>query len=124
MFRIKRFNVVKTSTVAAVMYMVVVAIFVVPFALLFGMAATAADAPAQFGFVAILGIAISLIFIYGLLGWVVTAVACLIYNVVAGWIGGIEVEIEPVAPPQPPPAWIAPTAPPAPPAAPSPPTPV
>ncbi len=115
MFRIKRFNVVKTSTAGAVMYMVGIAIFIVPFALLFGIAATAADAPAQLGIAAVIGIALSLIFGYGILGWVFTAIACLIYNFVAGWIGGIEVEVEPVAPPLPPPAWIAPPAPPAPP---------
>jgi hypothetical protein len=56
---------------------------------------------------------------YGLIGWVFTAVACLIYNLVAGWIGGIEVEVDRVEPPAPPPAWMAPggspTAPPGPP---------
>ena len=35
MYRIRRFNVVKTATVVAVMYMVIIAVFVVPFLILF-----------------------------------------------------------------------------------------
>jgi hypothetical protein len=112
MYRIRRFNVLKTSTVVAVMYMVIVTIFVVPFVVLFAFAGAASGSGGGsiiggaigFGILAILG--------YGLLGWVFTAIACLIYNAVAGWIGGIEVQVELVAPPAPPPAWIAPTTPP------------
>jgi hypothetical protein len=119
MYRITRFNVIKTSNVVAVIYMLLVAIFIVPFLLLgFLFGATGGPQAQQFvggglilAVVAILG--------YGLLGWVFTAIACLIYNLAAGWVGGVEVQIEPVAPPPPPPAWMAPTAPPAPPAAPT-----
>lgn len=32
-------------------------------------------------------------FIYGVLAFVTTAIACFIYNIVASWIGGIEIEI-------------------------------
>jgi hypothetical protein len=112
MYRITRFNVIKTSNVVAVIYMVGVAVFVVPFLLLgFLFVATGSPGAGQllgggllFGVVAILG--------YGLLGWVFTAVACLIYNLAARWVGGIEVQVEPVAPPPPPPVWMAPAAPP------------
>ncbi len=31
--------------------------------------------------------------VYGLIGFVFTAIACVIYNIVAGWTGGVEVEI-------------------------------
>lgn len=51
------------------------------------------------------------IFGYGILGWIFTAFARLIYNGVAAWIGGIEVKVEAVAPSAPPPVWMAPTAP-------------
>jgi hypothetical protein len=116
MYRITRFNVIKTSNVVAVIYMVGVAIFVVPFLLLgFLFGATGGPQAQQFlgggllfAVVAILG--------YGLLGWVFTAIACLIYNLAARWVGGIEVHVESVAPPPPPPAWMVPTAPPSPPA--------
>jgi hypothetical protein len=105
MFRIRRFGVMKTATVVAVMYMLIVAIFVVPIALI-----TLLIAPSQgqaggaaavgiltFGVLAILG--------YGLLGWVFTALALALYNVAAGWVGGIEVQVETVAPPPPMPVW-------------------
>lgn len=127
MYRIRRFNVLKTATVVGVMYMVIIAIFVVPFLLLFSFVGIAGSSQGQGGGVgAILGIGLFAIFFYGILGWVFTAIACVIYNAVAGWIGGIEVQVEPVAPPAPPPAWIAPTQSPTqsptPPAPPTPPT--
>ncbi|MEA2612413.1 MAG: hypothetical protein QOI52_372 [Chloroflexota bacterium] len=113
MYRIRRFGVIKTATVVAIMYMVIVGVFVAPFALLGlliapsqGGAGTAAGIVA-FGLLAIFG--------YGLLGWVFTAVAAAIYNLAARWVGGIEVEIEHVVPPAPPPVWKSSTAPPAPP---------
>jgi hypothetical protein len=123
MYRIRRFGVMKTATVVAVMYMVIVAIFVVPFGLL-GLlvagsqgtnGAGAAGGIVAFGLLAIFG--------YGLAGWVFTAIAAAIYNVAARWVGGIVVEIEAVAPPPPMPVWGTTAAAPAPsyPAAPPPP---
>jgi hypothetical protein len=122
MFRIRRFNVIKTSNVVALIYMVVVAIFAVPLALLFAIVGTASQfdtgAPAA-GPIGGIVFALIVIFFYGLLGWVFTAIACVIYNLVAGWIGGIEVQVEAVAPPAAPPAWMTPSGPPpAPPTAP------
>lgn len=120
MYRIRRFGIVKTATTVAVLYMVIIAIFLVPFVLLF--AALGSTIPARagtpsldagsivaFGLVAIVG--------YGLVGWVITAISCALYNLVAGWIGGIEIELDAVAAPPPVPAWGPPaTPPPAPPA--------
>ena len=37
--------------------------------------------------------------VYGVVGWVMTAIGCAIYNLVAGWVGGIEVQLESVAAP-------------------------
>ena len=118
MYRIRRFGVIKTATVVAIMYMVIVGVFVDPFALVGlliapsqGGAGTAAGIVA-FGLLAIFG--------YGLLGWVFTAVAAAIYNLAARWVGGIEVEIEHVVPPAPPPDWMLISAGPTPPPAASP----
>lgn len=127
MFRIRRFSVIKTSNVVALIYMVVVAIFAVPLALLFAIVGTASQfdtgGPAA-GPIGGIVFALIVIFFYGLLGWVFTAVACLIYNLVAGWIGGIEVQVEAVTPPAAPPAWMTSTGPPpTPPTAPPPATP-
>jgi hypothetical protein len=105
MVRIRRFNILKTATVVALMYMVVVAIIVVPFGLLLAVAGTAAQ-PQGGGVAAAIVLAVVAIFGYGLVGWIFTAIACAIYNVVAGWVGGIEVEVEQVTPPQPLPAWV------------------
>lgn len=33
-------------------------------------------------------------FMYGGMGFVMTAIGCAIYNLIAGWTGGIEVEVE------------------------------
>ena len=127
MVRIRRFNVVKTATVVALMYMVIVAIFAIPFFLLFAIAGVSVNAgPTQSTGLVAGGIvfAILAVLFYGLLGWVFTAIACLIYNLVAGWVGGIEVEIDRPEPPAPPPTWMTTTTPPEPPTAGPPSTPV
>ena len=112
MYRIRRFGVIKTATVVAVMYMLIVAIFVVPF-LLFALVLAPVQGSAAGGIASIVAFGLLAIFGYGLLGWVFTALAAAIYNFAAGWVGGIEVQIETVAPPPPLPAWsTGPTAPP------------
>ena len=86
------------------MYMIIVGIFFIPFALVLLAAGTSgttgstnAGGPIFVGLLAVL--------LYGLLGWVMTAIACAVYNLAAGWIGGIEVQVEPMQPPAPPPSW-------------------
>jgi hypothetical protein len=129
MFRIRRFNVLKTSTVVAVMYVVIVAVVAVPFLLLVAIAGVSVNGgQAQgAGAVGVVGALLGAVFVallYGLIGWIFTAIACVVYNVAAGWVGGIEVQVEPVASPAPPPAWMSSTqTPPAPPpSTPTPPT--
>ncbi len=126
MFRIRRFGIMKTATTVAVLYMVAIAIFVVPFTLLFAIAGTSVSSGVgnvsmglgsiiAFGLVAIVG--------YGVLAWIFTALACAIYNLVAGWVGGVEIQLDAVAPLPGVPAWgqsTTPPPPPAPPAAPPP----
>ena len=109
MYTIRRFSVVKTATVVAVMYVVIVAIFIVPFALL-----TVAVAPSDSATSALVGILVFGLLaalLYGVFGWIFTAIACAIYNLAAGWVGGIEVQVDQSAPPPAPQLW-APTAPP------------
>jgi len=113
MFRIRRFGVMKTATVVAVMYMLIVAVFVVPFLLIALIAAPTQGSGSMGGVGGILVIGFLSIVVYGLLGWVFTAIAAAVYNLAAGWVGGIEVQVEAVAPPPPVPAWGTP--PPAPP---------
>ncbi len=105
MFRIRRFGIMKSATVVAVMYMLIVAIFVVPIALIALFVAPSQGLSAGAGVVGILTVGVVAILGYGLLGWVFTALALALYNVAAGWVGGIEVQVETVAPPPPMPAW-------------------
>lgn len=112
MYRIRRFGVLKTATVVAVMYMLIVGVFVVPFLLLALVFAPTQGSSAMGGIGGILVFGLLAIFGYGLLGWVFTAIGVAIYNLAARWVGGIEVEIETVAPPPPLPTWATtPTAP-------------
>ncbi|HUP54343.1 MAG TPA: hypothetical protein VM408_02460 [Methylomirabilota bacterium] len=108
MYRVRRFGVIKTATVVAVMYMLIVAVFVVPFlllALVFGSATGYGGTGGTGGFAGILIFGLLAIFGYGALGWVFTAIGAAIYNLAARWVGGIEVQIETVAPPPPLPVW-------------------
>jgi hypothetical protein len=118
MYRIRRFGVMKTATVVAIMYMLIVGVFVVPFAVLGLLVAPSQGGAGTAGGIIVIGLVA--IFGYGLLGWVFTAVAAAVYNLAARWVGGIEVQIETVAPPPPLPAWTT-TVPPSPPATPAPP---
>ena len=124
MFRIRRFGVMKTATVVAVMYMVIVAVFVVPIALIGLLIAPSQGSEAGTTVVGIVIFGAVAILAYGLIGWIFTALAAAIYNVAAGWVGGIEVQVETVAPPPALPDWGTTPQPPqaAPPAPPSPPS--
>ena len=118
MVRIRRFSVVKTATVVALMYTVIVAVFAIPFLLLFAVAGVSTNGgPTQAvgnGF-SLLIVAVVAALVYGLIGWIATAIVCLLYNFVAGLVGGIEVEVDRVGPPAPPPEWMRSTTPPPPP---------
>ena len=117
MYTIRRFSVVKTATVVAVMYVVIVAIFLVPFALL-TIAVAPSDSPTS-GLVGILVFGLVGALLYGVFGWIFTAIACAIYNLAAGWVGGIEVQVDQSAPPPAPQLWAPTAPPPAPPAPPA-----
>jgi len=115
MVRIRRFGVLKTATVVAVMYALITLVIFVPFALLAAVFGRGGGANASLG---IIVVAVLIPIIYAVLGWIITAIACALYNVAAGWVGGIEVELESVVPPPQPPAWGPTTqAPPGPPSA-------
>ena len=114
MYTIRRFSVMKTATVVAVMYVVIVAIFIVPFGIL-AIASGGGDSGAGAG-VSVLVLGLIAAVVYGVFGWVFTAIACAIYNLAAGWVGGIEVQVDQAAPPPAPQLWAPTAQPPAPPA--------
>ena len=109
MYRIQRFNVVKTATVVALMYMLVTAILfvaLVPLLVFIGIT-VGSDAAAQRGLGSFVLVGFAVVFGYGIATWVATAIGCVIYNAIAAWIGGIEVKVEQVGPPSVPP-WMTP----------------
>ena len=103
MYRIRRFGVVKIATMVAVIYVIVIAIFAVPAAIIVLALRRFEDAGAGAVEVVIGGVLIAII--YAAVGWIFTAIGCAIYNLAARWIGGIEVQVEPVVPPPPVPLW-------------------
>jgi hypothetical protein len=114
MVRIRRFGVVKTATVSAAMYFVLIVVFVLlltPFVAIVrvstpsGVTMPGID-PAT-GFLGVLVFGLIAALIYAIIGWIFTAIACLLYNFVAGFVGGIEVQLEQVtpAPVSPAPDW-------------------
>ena len=124
MVRIRRFGIVRTSTVVALLYVVVIAIIFVPVAVLVAIASPASTTTAtgtRVGAVEILVFGLVIALVYGLVGWIFTAIACALYNLVARMVGGIEIQLEAVAPPPPAPVWGPTSLPPAPPQAPGPP---
>jgi hypothetical protein len=84
--QIRRFGVVQTAKVVAVLYALMGLLFA-PLVLL-----TTLFTPRESGLGP--GFALALPVLYGLVGFVFTAIACAIYNLVAGWVGGIEVELD------------------------------
>lgn len=89
MRRIKRFGVAQTAKVVAIIYFFVIAIVMMPLGLIIillgGFHGIGHWEGVMFLF---------LPFVYALIAFVFTAIGCLVYNLIAKRIGGIEVEIE------------------------------
>ena len=129
MTRIQRFGVVETATVHAVLYALVSLIFFGIIAVVVLIGGTAfVNVPgneipggmfgATAGTMGVLLAGVIFAAIYGVFGWIFTAIFCLLYNFVAGFTGGVEFQLAAVAPPAPAPTWTPSAAPP--PAAPPP----
>ena len=92
MTRIQRIGVFQTAKIAAIIYFVIIAIIAIPMALIMSAVGYTADIPG-------LSIGIGLIYIvapffYAIIIFIMTALGCALYNLVASWIGGIPVELE------------------------------
>jgi hypothetical protein len=83
--RITRFSVGQTAKVFGIMY-AIIGVIIMP--IFFLASALSPEGPAVG-----MGFALALPILYGGAGLVFTALACWIYNWVAGWAGGIEVEL-------------------------------
>lgn len=100
MFRIRRFGVIRTANIVAAMYLVVIAVIFVPILAIIA-AIGARSGLGGAGGVGVLLFGLLAAVLYAAVGWVATAIVCVLYNALAGMVGGIEIELEAVEPPPP-----------------------
>ena len=96
MVRIRRLGVVRTATVASVVYLLITLIIVLPFVLVLATAGpiTITDTAGRTSTFELSPFVFLLLpFVYALIGWVLTALFCLIYNLAAAITGGAELEL-------------------------------
>ncbi|WP_423128780.1 hypothetical protein [Gaoshiqia sp. Z1-71] len=91
MKRVKRFGVFQTSKVAAIILFAIAFVFMLPISLISGLAGNNAFPGFPFG-----GGFFFILFpvLYGIMGFIMTAIGCAIYNLIVQWTGGIEIEVE------------------------------
>lgn len=85
-YRIRRFEIHLTALTVAILYFVL-AVLIVPIVYL---ASRNAPGEALPGFTFVLGP-----FLYAVFGYVFAAIGCWLYNIVAGWSGGVALTLEP-----------------------------
>ena len=100
MYKLKSVGVLSVAKIMGAMYTLLGLIFM-PFILIFSMIGTLAGGSKNaFGAIGGIAVGILLPFVYGLMGFVVGAMSSLLYNLIAKWLGGIEIEMQaPVASP-------------------------
>lgn len=86
MAQIRRFGVGQTAKVVGALY-ALMGLILVPVVLIVGMVSPDKSAVGP-------GFALLLPVLYGVLGFIFTAIGCAVYNFVAGLVGGIEVELD------------------------------
>lgn len=86
--RIQRFGIGQTAKVFGILYGLMGLVFI-PIFLLAG-AFMPGRQGVGFGF----GFAIAMPLMYAVMGFIGAAIGCALYNLVAGWVGGIEVEMD------------------------------
>ena len=92
--RIKRIAPLQLAKMLAILYGIMGLIFV-PFFLIFSLFAPQVSQQQRVGMMVFgTGFAILAPFLYAAMGFVFGAIGALIYNAVAKWVGGIEVEVE------------------------------
>lgn len=91
---LKSVGVMSVAKIMGLIYACMGAIFI-PVFLLFGLVGSL-DNHNDFPFAGVLGIvfAIGLPFLYGMIGFIAGAIGALLYNLLAGWVGGFELELE------------------------------
>ncbi len=90
MQQVKAFGILQTAKVSAVLYLILTAIFAVPFALIGTLVSLLTGKPQ--GLVALLFLLAP--FLYAIVGALMVAFMCWVYNMIAARIGGIEIELQ------------------------------
>ena len=85
-YRIRRFGIQSTALTVGILYFVLALLLVPIFYLATRGAATGALPPVMI---------VLIPFIYAVVGYIGTAIGCWLYNIVAGWSGGIAFTLEP-----------------------------
>lgn len=88
--RIRRINPVSAAKIAATLYLLLGLIFVPIFIFISRFSPQGGGMFTGMGF----GLAILVPVLYAAFGFVGTLIAAAIYNLVAGWVGGIEIDLE------------------------------
>jgi hypothetical protein len=85
-YRVKRFGINATALIVAIIYFVLALVFV---PILYLASRNAPNGP--------LPVVVLIIgpIVYGIFGYVFTAIGCWLYNLVASWTGGIALTLEP-----------------------------
>ena len=86
-YRIRRFGIASTALTVAVIYFVL-GLIIAPIFYLATLGARPSDSLPGLAF--LLGP-----FLYAAFGYVFAAIGCFIYNVIAGWTGGVALTLEP-----------------------------
>ncbi len=98
MFRVRRFSVISTANTVALMYFAGFLIIFVPIVLLLSVASVSITTGSGQQQTTTFGPSVVLLLLlpifYGMAGWVITALFCLLYNLVARFTGGIGVDVE------------------------------
>ncbi len=90
MQQIKSFGILQAAKVSGALYLIVSAIFAIPFAVIGALGAVVSGKPE--GLLMLLLVFAPLF--YAVVGALGAALACLVYNLVAARIGGFEIELQ------------------------------
>ncbi|HHU99668.1 MAG: hypothetical protein WAR98_04020 [Bacteroidales bacterium] len=89
--KVKKIGVLQTSLISAIIFFFISLIVIVPIMLIMGIAGGFSD-NMEFAFGGLLFILMPIM--YAIMGFLMTALWCWLYNVIAKKIGGIEIEVE------------------------------
>lgn len=97
MVRIRRFGVIRTANLAAIAFALFTLIVIIPFVIILFAAGPISFTDRTGQSVDFSGSPLLLLFVplaYAIIGWVVTALWCLVYNLAAALTGGVEIQLE------------------------------